>query len=47
MPHALITFMNLWSENFWSDDKGRKALKCFNDSADEAAMEACFALQGI
>jgi len=43
MPHAEITFMNLWSTNFWPDTSGVAALKCFTDSPDDATMETCLA----
>lgn len=41
MPNALVTFMNLWTKNFWKDEKSQAALKCVWDNNDEAAMLDC------
>ncbi len=43
MPHALITYTNLWSTNFWTDGTGPAVLKCFIDNPNEDNMDRCLA----
>jgi len=43
MPHALITYTNFWSKDFWKDGAGPAVLKCFTSNPNEDAMDRCLA----
>jgi len=43
MPHALITYTNFWSKNFWTDGTGPAVLNCFINNPVESDMETCLA----
>ncbi len=43
MPHALITYTNFWSKNFWTDGTGPAVLKCFTNNPNEDDMDRCLA----